>query len=335
MSWWLLGVVVLGFVAAAAVAHRLLLSAQLRSLRTQLESAQGTESLPSVTVQLVDAEITRLASAINVTLAQAAQRVSREREGETEFRKMAADISHDLRTPLTAARGYAQALRSASPGTELSATQSRHLAVIETNLDQLGELIDRLFEYTALLDRKPALAVEEFDLTREITEALLDHAMVLERAELSVELEPTPEIMMRSDRARVRRILSNLVTNAAAHGSGQLAVGVTAESETVTVTMTNEVRGNIPDASQMFERFYTADPARVARRHGLGLAIVANLAEILGGRAWAEVRHGPQPDLVPGGPDTPELSEVAAAASSQPQVKVTLELARHLPPSLP
>lgn len=112
MIWWLVTVVALTLAWGVTLLHRHLLTAQINSLRRPLDQQMAQDSFRVVSVQVIDGHVAQLASAVNTTLARLAARSSDERHLEQEFRQMTADLSHDLRTPLTAARGYAQALRS-------------------------------------------------------------------------------------------------------------------------------------------------------------------------------------------------------------------------------
>ncbi|MDO5618824.1 sensor histidine kinase [Kocuria sp.] len=285
MIWWLIAVTVLGVACAATLVHRHLMTAQIDSLRRQLDEQMARDWFRPVTVQFVDSHVAELASAVNSTLDQLVARSSDERRMEHEFRQLTADLSHDLRTPLTAARGYTQAL-AAEPCTPL---QHNRIAVVERNLQEVERLIDRLFEYTTLLDSNRVPQVEEFDLNREVTEVLLSHAGQLEATEIPVTVASSHPVMVRSERGHLQRIVSNLVANAATHGTGWLRVHVLPHASGARMIFSNGLHDGDPvEANRVFERFYTTDSARSTRRQGLGLAIVRSLTEQLGGTCWAE-----------------------------------------------
>lgn len=276
--------VVLAVLWLATLAYLLIVLRQIVQVRRQLEQRLAEESQATVTLSLVTPQLEQLAARVNDTVRQARAASTRTREEERRIRSFIADISHDLRTPLTTVRGYLQLLER----TDLDAVQRERLAAAHRQAVELGTLVDRLYEYAYLLDAKPDLEVEQVDLGVLVGECLLGMAAPVEAAGLEVDFEPPEKLVVATDREKLTRIVQNLLRNAVQHGRCRLTVELGLTEGGALLEVANGVAdGHRIDAAQLFDRFYTADRSRSGRTSGLGLSIVRVLAEQLGGEVTA------------------------------------------------
>lgn len=237
-----------------------------------------------MTVQLGDRVVDDLAEQINLVVADAEAAAASARRDEKVFRSLIADISHDLRTPLTAISGYQQVLA----GSQLTAEQQAHLEVARQHTVELAALTEHFFEYAYLLQSDVDLDLTTFDLVACLGACLAGQVDELEDAGLSVDMTGANTLTVTSDEGRVRRVVHNLIRNACQHGTGVLVVDVQERPGHAVLGFRNGLPpGESPDVERVFERFYTGSRARASRTSGLGLAIVATLVEQLGGRARA------------------------------------------------
>lgn len=276
---------VLAVLWLATLAYLLIVLRQIVQVRRQLERRLADDSQAVVTLSLVTPQLEQLAARVNDTVRQAREASTRTRQEERRIRSFIADISHDLRTPLTTVRGYLQLLER----TDLDAFQRERLAVAHRQTVELGALVDRLYEYAYLLDAQADLEVEQVDLGVLTGECLLGMAAPIEAAGLEVEFAPPTQLVIATDREKVTRILQNLLRNAVQHGRGRLTVELTTADGGALLQVSNGVAGDQQiDAARLFDRFYTADSSRSARTSGLGLSIAHVLVEQLGGEATAQ-----------------------------------------------
>ena len=276
--------VVLAVLWLATLAYLLVVLRQVVQVRRQLERRLAGGSQAAVTLSLVTPQLEQLAARVNDTVRQARDASTRTRQEERRIRSFIADISHDVRTPLTTVRGYLQLLER----TDLDAFQRDRLAVAHRQTIELGALVDRLYEYAYLLDARGELEVEQVDLGVLVGECLLGMTAPIEAAGLEVQFAPPARLRVATDRAVLTRIIQNLLRNAVQHGRGRLTVELGASGDGALLQVTNDVpQGTRIDAEQLFDRFYTADPSRAGRTSGLGLSIVRVLTEQLGGEVTA------------------------------------------------
>jgi len=218
------------------------------------------------------------------TLADAVQR---EREAaaarDTAQRQLLANISHDLRTPITSIAGYVDALQRG-----LGDDPERYLAVIAAKTGELAELTDDLF-YEARLDAGDLeLKRIRVDLAEAVRRAVLGFESQFASRGVRVETDiPEEGCPVEADASAVTRILGNLVSNALRHGEGMTTFSVTvaAEHGGCCVRLVNDGARMPADVERLFER----GVAGAGGGAGLGLSIARDLAERMGATVDVEL----------------------------------------------
>ncbi|MFD4267941.1 sensor histidine kinase [Rhodococcus sp. NPDC058481] len=235
-------------------------------------------------------EVGRLSAALNGMLTQiqtafAATEASEEsaRRSEQKMRRFVADASHELRTPLTTIRGFAELYRQgAMRDTELLMSR------IEGEASRMGLLVEDLL-MLARLDAQRPLARDTVDLLAVASDAVHDARAIAPDRAITLEVVDgpgRPEVL--GDDARLRQVLTNLVSNALGHTPA--SASVTVRVGTVGRHALLEVADTGPGLDEqarerVFERFYRADTSRTRQSggSGLGLSIVAALVAAHGG----------------------------------------------------
>ncbi|OAB42076.1 two-component sensor histidine kinase [Paenibacillus glacialis] len=264
------------------------LQRQLRNINRQLNKRLTEHTRQPISLDLLSRELNTLAIHINKCLkAEETLRLKSIRE-EKRFKELIANISHDLRTPLTAIKGYQQLLEK-GPLTE---DQKHKLQVAQKNADELGVLIDHFFEYSYLVNAEPKLNLERVNLTNLVAECLAESINSFEASNLIVYWEEvTSPVFVLADQEVTTRIIRNLIRNCIIHSAGDIHVRLSTE-QTAVISFRNPVKNaSAMDAKRIFERFYTADKAR-NKSTGLGLSIVKLLVEQIGGSSSALLQDG-------------------------------------------
>ena len=237
-------------------------------------------------------EVGRLGRALNAMLAQIESAFAERRASEQRLRRFVGDASHELRTPLTSLRGYAELFRhgAAQKPDDLALAMSR----IEAEAARMGVIVDDLLQL-AQLDQGLPLSREPVDLGALVSDMVADLRTLHPQwpADLAIE----GDVVVRGDDPRLRQAVSNLLTNARAHTPAGTAihVRVVRRGDEVVVEVADEGPGiDAEHLQRLFERFFRADPSRSRRSggSGLGLSIVASIAEGHGGHAEVESEPG-------------------------------------------
>jgi len=214
---------------------------------------------------------------------------------EAMRRDFVANVSHELKTPLTSISGYAETLLTDAPDSE---TTKRFLATILTNARRMQRLVDNLLDLARLEAggwQPERESVDLAELAHEAWSSLADGARI-KSMDFSVDV-PEDAATVYADADAVRQVLCNLLENSLRHtpAGGRIVCRSRREDDGVAVSVTDNgagiVREHLP---RVFERFYRADPSRSREEGGtgLGLAIVKHLVEAHGGRVSAESERG-------------------------------------------
>jgi two-component system phosphate regulon sensor histidine kinase PhoR len=219
--------------------------------------------------------------------------VSEIRRLEQVRRDFVANASHELKTPLTSVRGFAETLLEGDPPEEL---RRGFLQSIRANTLRLQRLVDDLLDLSRLESGGWVAQTESVAVAEAAREAWVGYAH--EAEERGITFETEGDAAARADRQGLEQIFRNLLENALRHtgDGGQIHVGVRAlDDGSVQIEVSDDGEG-IPSRAlpRVFERFYRADSSRArdVGGTGLGLAIVRHLVGAMGGEAEAESELG-------------------------------------------
>ena len=234
-------------------------------------------------------EIARWAEDFNRMADSLQTTVTRLEDAQGHNRRFVADVTHELRTPLTALVAEASLLEGSLDGLPPDGRRAAQLLVADVR--RLRALVDDLLEISRFDAAAEQPSIQAIDLGRLVT------AVVAARHPAATVVLPSQPVVVDSDPRRLERILGNLLDNARAHAPGAgVEVSLTPVARGVVVVIADRGPGVAPDVlPHLFERFWKADPSRggtVAGSSGLGLAIAAEHAALLGGTLRARNRPG-------------------------------------------
>ena len=249
------------------------------------EKLRGASNVP-VAPDSADREVRRLAALLTRTLDETIALGRVYREGDAEIRRAIANVSHDLRTPLTSAAGYAGMLAKSG----LSEKQAEYLAVIEGRLAAMKRLTEELLAYSVAASDEAELALEEVDLGAALEDSLTQfYAAFEERGILPSISLPAGKVVRPADKDALARVFGNILSNAVRYSDGDFCVTLREDGEVVFENAASALDG--VSAGRLFDRFFTVENARGGT--GLGLSIAKLLTERMGGSigaAWSDGR---------------------------------------------
>lgn len=256
----------------------------IEEICTQFDQRLKEDTNNLIYVSSRDAHIRHLAARLCIQLGLLRRQRHIYENGDRELKEAIANISHDLRTPLTAISGYLELLAQQ----EQSDTVSRYLSQIHNRTEAMKALTEELFDYSVVIS-VPQQQPTELTLNGALEEGLaacyaqLTHAGIIPRVRLTD--EPVRRIL---DHASLERIIGNILGNAAKYSGGDLEVCLTPDGH---ITFSNSAPNLTPVMVQrLFDRFYTVETARHST--GLGLSIAKALTERMGGAITAVFGDG-------------------------------------------
>ncbi len=215
----------------------------------------------------------------------------------TVRRDFVANISHELRTPVTAIQGYAETLLRGSADAE---TSKQFLEIVYRQAQRIGGLVEQLLALSELEARgKDEIAHERVGLlaaARHVDETVRGR---VEQRAMRLTIDVPDDVAAIADPDGVERALINLVDNAIKYGNdgGAVTISATRRGERIEIVVSDDGPGIDPKhLARVFERFYRIDPGRSRQQGGagLGLAIVRHLVESMDGtiRVTSDLGHG-------------------------------------------
>jgi two-component system, OmpR family, sensor kinase len=232
-------------------------------------------------------EVGRLGLALNAMLAHIESAFKAREASERKLRQFVADASHELRTPLAAVRAYAELFGRGAA--ERPDDLARSMTGIRRESERMTLLVDDLL-LLARLDEGPPLEREPVELGAVISEAVETARTLDPTRTIELAIEPARVV---GDRDRLRQIIDNLLSNARAHTppGTHVHVSLKRSNGSAHLTVADDGPGMTHDqVAHVFERFYRTDASRTRASGGvgLGLSIVAAVAEAHGGAVSAE-----------------------------------------------
>lgn len=221
-------------------------------------------------ISLSDKQIEKLAGIINEKndLEQKTKvRIIQEKE---QLKHSIADISHDLRTPLTSIQGYLTLLKDCEDKEE----QEHYFSVIQAKTNYLTELLQIFYDLSLIESEDYILEIEKIDVNRIVTDCLIDKYNELKELTPTIKIENAP-VWIIGNAVACKRIIDNLVTNAIRYSDDDIEIVMDADGIFTVKNTTSELK-NI-DVNILFQKFYTVDTSRSNGNTGLGLYIVKEL----------------------------------------------------------
>lgn len=283
--------ILLALACAVLIGRQLTLEQGLHNAARRMREQLADETTARLSLPCPSAGAEELLSCLNQLLELRQEERARYRRKEQELRRQIANVSHDLRTPLTSILGYLQLLEGDGLSPERKA---EYLAVIEGRARTLQTFIAAFYDLSRIEGGELPLEREQVDLRRALSDQLAASYGQIEKAGLDMEVELADGLPpVWADSGAVARIFSNLLTNALRHGKDALSVRLYRAGNVIVSAFSNRAEGlTAEDAAHVFERFYTADKMRTGQGTGLGLAIVKALAERMGHTAAARWEDG-------------------------------------------
>lgn len=243
--------------------------------------SQNTNRLIGISSQ--DRALRRLVDVLNDQLRILQRERCRYQDGDRELKEAVTNISHDLRTPLTAISGYLELLDKE----EHSSQTMRCLAIIRDRVSSMKQLTEELFRYSLALTEE--VQPEAVCLNSVLEDCLVSFFEIFLGRNITPEISlPDTPVIRTLDRSATFRVFSNIISNAAKYSVNDFCV--TLESDGI-VTFSNTAPSLSPvTAARLFDRFYTVENLETST--GLGLSIAKQLIERMGGEIISAYEDG-------------------------------------------
>ena len=280
--WVVIGILV--FMMGILFVKIYLLQKAAREMKEAFVDRLITDTNILIDISSHDRYMRELANTINIQLRKLRADRHRFQQGDMELKNAVSNISHDLRTPLTAICGYLDLLEQE----EKSTTVERYIEVIRNRTEILKQLTEELFRYSVILTTEDDMIKEAVEINRVLEESIAAFYVALNERRIIPNIKmPENKVICYLDSSALARVFSNLLNNAIKYSDGDLDIIL---SETGEIIFANTASGlNEVQVGKLFDRFYTVEAAR--KSTGLGLAIAKTLVEQMNGTISAKYEN--------------------------------------------
>lgn len=235
-----------------------------------------TDTNVLIDISSSDKNVCRLPNTVNGQLRKLRMERRRSQQGDLELKNAVTNISHDLRTPLTALCGYLELLEQE----EKSETVNRYIEIMKDRVDILTQLSEELFRYSVIISTKDNITKEQVIINTVLEESIAAFYTVLTERNIVPEIQISEiKVVRMLDRSALSRVFSNLISNVIKYSDGDLKIVLSENGE---IAFSNMASGlDEIQVGRLFDRFYTVEAAR--KSTGLGLTISKTLVEQMKG----------------------------------------------------
>ena len=220
-------------------------------------------------------ELGELAKSLNIMAAELQQKMENLRRMDNIRTDFVANVSHELKTPLTLIKGYIETLQDRAINDRDKA--NRFVSIIKEHTNRLENIINDLLSLSELELSKDCLNKTEFDLKKLIDEVALGFGYALDSKHHSLSVDPQgDDFRVKADRDKIEQVIVNLIDNAIKYTNeaGKISILLNEQQDDITIiVMDNGIGIPQEDIDRVFERFYRVDKARSRELGGTGLGL--------------------------------------------------------------
>ncbi len=272
--WVSIGILIAIIIALLVKIH--ILQKSVKEIEIAFADRLVTDTNILIDISSSDKNVRRLANTINGQLRKLRTERRRFQQGDLELKNAVTNISHDLRTPLTALSGYLELLEQE----EKSESVNRYIEIMKDRVDILTQLSEELFRYSVIISTKDNITKEQVIINTVLEESIAAFYTVLTERNIVPEIQVSETKVVRMlDRSALSRVFSNLISNVIKYSDGDLKIVLSENGE---IAFSNMASGlDEIQVGRLFDRFYTVEAAR--KSTGLGLTISKTLVEQMKG----------------------------------------------------
>lgn len=257
----------------------------VREIRTDFSERTGLDTNSLIGVSSRDKDICALANDMNHTITKLRKSYHRYNEGDRELKNAITNISHDIRTPLTAICGYLALMKKIDSSDEMK----RYINIIDERSQHMKKLTEELFAYSLIMNADDTVELEDVSLNKTLEDCIMEYYAALTERGITPTIDITEnKIIRKLDKTHIDRAISNVISNAIKYSDGDFDIKLTDDG---TMIFSNKASGMTSvEAARLFDRFYTVETGRNST--GLGLSIARTFVEQMGGEIGAEYKDG-------------------------------------------
>lgn len=267
------------------------LKKEVKKISKQLEKYNDRKTNKKIEMALFDKNMEKLGLEINKLIDLYVAENRKRIRYENEQKQAIANMSHDLRTPLTSILGYIQMAEEE----DVTADERKELlSIANKRAKRLETLLKDFFELSIIESTDHHLKSEQINLRNLTIDVLISFYDRFQEINMEPTIHiPEKDVFIIADESAVTRVIENLLSNAIVHSDGNIIISLEEQGSTVKLSVRNDAYSlTDEDARLIFDRFYKADRSRSGKSTGLGLSIVKSFMEKMSGKVTGHLNEG-------------------------------------------
>ena len=256
---------------------------EIKNMNASFSNIIKSDTNQLITVGTNIKEMKKLASSLNVNLKELRRLELEYKNGNQELKSSMTNISHDMRTPLTAISGYIELIKE----TDDALKKQEYLKVIERKTEELIALTENVFDFAKTVDRGETIEKEPCLLNELLEETLANYYSIFREKGIVPEIRICEQKVYRNvNKNSMIRVFENILSNVEKYSNGNFKVKLETTGKIVFSNEATSLDG--ATVQKIFNRYFTVES--IPKLNGLGLAIAKQLVELNGGSIKAEYR---------------------------------------------
>lgn len=257
----------------------------IKEIEDNLDIILNNDTNKLITISTNNKRLNKLAANLNTNLRKIRKLEISYKNGNKELQESITNISHDLRTPLTAIKGYIDLIKKEKSKKKIV----EYLKIIENKTEDLVILTEQLYDYSKSLDLKDKLKKEKVCINDILEDTILSYYALIKKKNLTPEINiTTKRIYRKIDKNMAIRILENIISNTIKYTDEDIKITLL-DNGKIIIKNKSHVLDNTT-VNKMFDRYYTIESG--SNTSGIGLSIAKQLVNINGGKITAKYSHG-------------------------------------------
>jgi signal transduction histidine kinase len=285
LNIWFYIVIILIIILIYLVVKIFFMRNSIKEISISLENILKSDTNILLTVNTSDSNIKNLANTLNTELKNLRKQKLQHENGNQELKRTITNISHDIRTPLTAISGYLDLIKE----NQKTDKQEEYIKIIERKTNELIILTEQLFVFSKTIDIEPNIKKEKICINELLEESIANFYTILKNKNIIPKIEITEKKIYKIvDKSTITRVFENILSNACKYSSGEFEISLNKEGK---IRFSN--KASLLDATtveKIFDRYYTVESAK--KSTGLGLSIAKQLVELNGGTITGKFENG-------------------------------------------
>lgn len=262
---------------------------EIRSVGKQLKFINNHDTNKFITLKTGFKDIFTLSEELNQLIDIYNKSTSQNVINDKELKETITNISHDIRTPLTSLSGYFQLLIDSDSEEE----RERYIRIIETRINSLRNLLEDMFVYMKVQNQNYEVQKEKYFINKILRDQLFSYYDDFNNKKIEPEINISDDhLFLYSYPIALDRIINNLISNSLIYGKDYIGISLYESCGYIHIVFENDFENEMDiEIEHVFNRFYKNDKSRTLNSSGLGLTIVKELVESMGGQISAEIKE--------------------------------------------